>query len=511
MRVRWLLPSVLGAIVLCFSSPAEAARLQSWRFDADENRLTFTTDEGIQPRAQLVANPTRLVIDLPDTTLGLSQVEEMIGDAIRAVRIGQFDATTTRIVIELNPGYTLDPERVRVRGTTASQWVVELPEPELIDRSEADQAEADRSEADQTEADQPEAIAETPEAAAILEEVQITPDGFFVRLNGEPEDVDEDNDRSPRRRFTLELEDTALSAQVVQREIELNRYGVERIELTQIQGDRNDPPEVRITLELEADSPRWRSLESDYGGIVLVPREGDVLTDNRETQSLTSAATPSAAALPVPDQPIPVPRPDAPAPAPVAPAATIPLPDVSDRRVVVAIDPGHGGRDPGAVGIDGLQEAGIVLDIGLQVADLLEQQGVAVILTRQDDREIDLEPRVRAANQGRANLFVSIHANAISLSRPDVNGIETYYYSDAGARLARVMHDTMVEMTSSRDRGVRSARFYVLRHTSMPAVLLEVGFVTGEFDAPRLEDPEFRSEMAEAIAAGILRYVQQNF
>lgn len=479
---------------MLWAASVEAAQLQSWQFDADDNRLTFTTDEGIQPRAQLVLNPTRVVIDLPNTTLGRSRIEEAIGGAIRSVRIGQFDATTTRIVIELSPGYTVDPTQVQIRGTTASRWVVELPEPELAEQPDLEQMEYP--------------TATSSNAAAVVQEMRITPDGFFVRIAGEPEDIDQDNDRRPRRRFTLELEDTALSSEVAQREIEVNRYGVERVELTQIQRDADDPPEVRITLELAEDSPRWRAVESDYGGIVLIPREGDVLTDNRETQSLTSASAP--AALPVPDRPIPTPPPEVSLP-PNPSTNTLPLPDVSDRRVVVAIDPGHGGRDPGAVGIGGLQEAGIVLDIGRQVADLLEQQGVGVILTRQDDREIDLEPRVRAANQGRANLFVSIHANAIDLSRPDVNGIETYYYSDSGARLARVIHDTVVSMTQSRDRNVRSARFYVLRHTTMPAVLLEVGFVTGEIDAPRLEDAEFRTRMAEAIAAGILKYIQQNF
>jgi N-acetylmuramoyl-L-alanine amidase len=73
-----------------------------------------------------------------------------------------------------------------------------------------------------------------------------------------------------------------------------------------------------------------------------------------------------------------------------------------------------------------------------------------------------------------------------------------------------VIHDTVLQMTEVRNRQVRFARFYVLRHTSMPAVLVEVGFVTGEEDARRLADPAFRTQMAEAIAAGILRYVQQN-
>jgi N-acetylmuramoyl-L-alanine amidase len=189
------------------------------------------------------------------------------------------------------------------------------------------------------------------------------------------------------------------------------------------------------------------------------------------------------------------------------PASTGRLPQ-RDGRLVVVVDPGHGGRDPGAVGIGGIYESDIVLDISQQVASLLEEQGIQAILTREDDREVDLAPRVNLAESVNANLFVSIHANAISLSRPDVNGIETYYY-DTGAALAASVHNSLVNATGMNDRGVRQARFYVLTRTSMPAVLVEVGFVTGQEDAARLNNPTARSQIAAAIAQGILRYVQQ--
>jgi len=175
---------------------------------------------------------------------------------------------------------------------------------------------------------------------------------------------------------------------------------------------------------------------------------------------------------------------------------------------VVIIDPGHGGPDPGAVGIGGLREKDLVLPISIEVAKLLEQQGVQVILTRQRDIDLDLEPRVRLAERARANLFVSIHANAINLRRPDVNGVETYYYTSGGG-LARTIHNSILDGLKTRDRGVRRARFYVLRKTSMPAVLVEIGFVTGREDAANLSKPAYRSQMAAAIARGILQYMKQ--
>ena len=178
-----------------------------------------------------------------------------------------------------------------------------------------------------------------------------------------------------------------------------------------------------------------------------------------------------------------------------------------DGRTVVVVDPGHGGGDPGAVGIGGIHEADIVLDVAQQVASLLEKQGVQAVLTRQDDREVELEPRVDLADRLNADLFVSIHANSIDLSRPDVNGLETYYY-DSGGALAASIHNSLVNATGMPDRGIRQARFYVLTETSMPAVLVEIGFVTGRDDAARLNSSTSRSQIAAAIVQGILRYLQ---
>lgn len=193
-----------------------------------------------------------------------------------------------------------------------------------------------------------------------------------------------------------------------------------------------------------------------------------------------------------------------------APNASRPLPSVTPNgRIVVAIDPGHGGRDPGAVGIGGIHEADIVLAISRQVASLLQQSGLQAVLTRSDDTEIDLQPRVDTAEQVRANLFVSIHANSMGMDRPDVNGIETYYYA-SGAALAQMIQTSMVSSLGMKDRGIRQARFYVIKNTTMPSVLVETGFVTGSEDAPRLASPAYQTQIATAIARGILQYIQQN-
>jgi N-acetylmuramoyl-L-alanine amidase len=187
-------------------------------------------------------------------------------------------------------------------------------------------------------------------------------------------------------------------------------------------------------------------------------------------------------------------------------ASTPVLPSIPQGATVVVIDPGHGGRDPGAVGIGGLQEKQINTTISNRVQQQLQAAGITVLMTRSSDVFVDLDARAQYANQAGADLFVSIHANAISMDRPEVNGLETYYYS-SGERLARSIHASVLQNTDLGDRGVRTARFYVLRYTSMPSVLVETGFVTGATDAARFRNPNAVNQSADSIARGILNYL----
>jgi N-acetylmuramoyl-L-alanine amidase len=185
------------------------------------------------------------------------------------------------------------------------------------------------------------------------------------------------------------------------------------------------------------------------------------------------------------------------------------LPEVPRGRFRVVIDPGHGGPDPGAVGINGLRETDVVLDVSLQVARLLQARGVQVLLTRTTEVDVDLPPRVALANSSGADVFVSLHANALSMARPDVNGIETFYFQGGRSRsLAEaIQRELMAVSPGTPDRGARPGRFFVIRRTVMPSALAEMGFVTGEIDNPRLADPNYRQRLAQAVAAGILSFL----
>jgi N-acetylmuramoyl-L-alanine amidase len=513
LHSHWLIPGALSALsALVITLPAEAAQLQSWWFDAQNNRLTFTTDVGVQPRAQMIFNPTRIVVDLPGTALGRATQSQRVGGAVREVRAGQFEAQTTRIVIELSEGYTVTPQQVEVRGLSANQWVVQLPAPGTAAAAPAAGASAPATPGQAAPDPAPNQVVRQGQgtAAAQLEGVTATRDGFLVRISGSvPQPRVSQSGRGPdNRTLTIDLPNTAIAAALQPNALPNGRYSVNAWEITQLE---SAPPTTRITLSLAAASPDWRVL-NNQGGVILLPPRGVTIAsipDNPPPAAPPVAAQPPSTPAPSrPTQPIPVPpTPSTPPPTP-RPAA--PLPPVRNERVVVVIDPGHGGVDPGAVGIGGLQEKQVIFPISLRVREILESQGVTVVMTRSDDRTLDLQPRVDIAERANANLFVSIHANAISMSRPDVNGIESYYASEAGRRLAATIHASMLAATGMNDRGVRQANFFVIRRTSMPATLLEIGFVTGAQDAPRLRDPAWRETMANAIARGILQYIQQN-
>ena len=187
------------------------------------------------------------------------------------------------------------------------------------------------------------------------------------------------------------------------------------------------------------------------------------------------------------------------------------LPKVKQNKFSVVIDPGHGGPDPGAIGINGIRETDVVLEVSKIVKKLLSEKGVKVSLTRKNEVDLDLPPRVSFANNIDADIFVSIHANASRGKRRDINGLETFYFRGWKGRLLakRIQKQILTVSPGSPDRGVKQGRFYVIKNTKMPAVLVEVGFLTGRLDARRLEKNGHRKRLAYAIAKGILEYLSR--
>jgi N-acetylmuramoyl-L-alanine amidase len=197
------------------------------------------------------------------------------------------------------------------------------------------------------------------------------------------------------------------------------------------------------------------------------------------------------------------------------PAAAQPAAGSSLSGRIIVLDPGHGidpnrGWATGAVGVTGLVEDGLVLDVSLQAAELLRQAGAAVVLTR-GETTVSLRQRVVIAEQAQAHVFVSVHANAYF--SPDVSGTETFYFrgnpNDADSRwLATCLQREMLLAFGLPDRGVKHGNFHVIRETTMPAALVEFGFLSNPGDEVLMRTPQFRSAAARAIFFGLEHFFQ---
>ena len=237
--------------------------------------------------------------------------------------------------------------------------------------------------------------------------------------------------------------------------------------------------------------------------------------------------------------------------------------DVSDEQVphsppqksneaktpTIVIDPGHGGKDPGAIGKKGLKEKDIVLDVGIRLKRLIKDKiGADVVMTRETDIFIPLEERTAIANKKDADLFISIHAN--SSRREGASGAETYLLGratnreamdtamrensatekslnelqliltdllttakkDESLRLAHYVQGNLIENLEPdykiNNLGVKQAPFYVLVNARMPSILAEISFISNREEEQRLGKSKYRQEIAEAILDGIIKYIQ---
>lgn len=194
-------------------------------------------------------------------------------------------------------------------------------------------------------------------------------------------------------------------------------------------------------------------------------------------------------------------------------ASDVALSNVKNK--IITIDPGHGGSDSGAVGPNGYTEKEGAFAISQKVASILNQSGAKVVMTRDSDVDVygpnasarnELQARVDVGNNVNSDIFVSIHCNAFV--NPAANGTQTFYYGSSyqGQRLAQSIQEKMIEANGLRDRGISTCNFYVVKHSYMPAVLIETAFITNYDEEALLSDDEWQTTMAKAIAEGINEY-----
>jgi N-acetylmuramoyl-L-alanine amidase len=325
-------------------------------------------------------------------------------------------------------------------------------------------------------------------------------------------------------RIYFDLHDTQLASNLAWKSIEVGDALLKRIRVAQpVTGM------TRIVLETTANTDFSVSLEPNpYRLVVQVRKVG--ASPKGAVNRFPNATEAEKSKLPI-----------------LVPPPT--QEDMQQRRVPkmrIVVDAGHGGRDWGTVGRDGLLEKDLVLEIGQRLGKLLEGRlGMDVIYTRQDDSYIPLDERASIANQAQADLFVSVHANYSDL--PSARGVETYYTNffmvpaskdvdmrpgaggarnaatallspadlqervEQSRRLAESVQRSLYGTLSAqnpglRDRGIKEASFVVLTESAMPGILAEVSFVSSATDEQKLRSDGYREQVAEALYKGIARY-----
>lgn len=317
---------------------------------------------------------------------------------------------------------------------------------------------------------------------------------------------------APQPRLVLDL-----PAALVLQGRDLAMHGTQQHPLALVRFARRSPTQTRIVFDLPAQGADMRIETHTVDGFV------EVVASTRLTgapAAFLGAAEPKAS----------------PRQAPLGQPATY---RASKRAALIVLDAGHGGRDPGASTAAGDQEKSITLSAALELRSMLEAKGFAVRLTREDDTYVSLDERVERARDWGGDLFLSLHADAAG--NATVSGASVYTLSDRGGRRARryrfakdwaedasdpVISDIVFELTQQNSvdqssqfaeallrtldgtvpitrNARRSAGFYVLQAPEVPAVLLEMGFLTNPEDAKRLQSPQGRSALLKAVVRAI--------
>lgn len=192
--------------------------------------------------------------------------------------------------------------------------------------------------------------------------------------------------------------------------------------------------------------------------------------------------------------------------------------DFKSSEKVIVIDAGHGGKDPGAISINGKYEKNINLEISQLLEEKLKSKGYKVILTREKDQYVDNSLRAKLANKKKARVFVSIHSNSAE-NNSSADGIQVLYYPNREStigdlnnnHLAQIMINSLTKGTGARDRGiVERPNLIVLKQTKMPAILIECGFLSNPSEEKLLLTYEYQDKIVNSIVDGLEEYFSLN-
>ncbi len=481
----------------------------------DYTRVAIDVEKDVKFSSQRIDSPARIFFDLRDTKLASTLVGKSfdVDDGfLKKVRVAQFAPGRTRVVLEVDNLSDYDA------------FLLPNPYRLIIDihgrdsRSRNAEARNKEKEAGEIASDEPEDLVAVPKAipevASDASEEDVSSTRASIQTGKIPvvsAEVRKGAGSKPETAVLAKKSPTAVVKKIVEADDD-DKETVALVPARNLKDDLKASKRVAAPLRITAAAkkPAINDLDSENSAIA-----SDLIREAKPTAS-------------------------------------------GDRSLIralglkigkIVIDPGHGGHDTGTIGPGGLEEKDLVLDVGRRLGKLLETRlGAEVVYTRKDDTFIPLETRTAVANQARADLFVSIHAN--SSRDPGARGVETYYLNftsspealEVAARENAVSEKSIYELQdlvkkialkekieesrefagdvqqslhsglavkspAIRDRGVKKAPFIVLIGANMPSILAEVSFVSNPTDEHRLATGEYRQRIAESLYRGIAHYV----
>jgi N-acetylmuramoyl-L-alanine amidase len=411
--------------------------------------IKSNTGKQVIPKNRFVlSDPSRLVLDLDKAVVADKKLLKPIyinGDSISQVRVGQFNADTVRLVIE-----SQNPERLQMAYEGVDKSVLSVSN--ALGMS----------------------VSQLPAAASLgnVQDVKIYKDGgdTIIRLSATAPIVH----RLVKDDSKILVELANLSAK--QGGIPFEKTQFPQLEYVKLDALTPGEPNSKLVIDTQASDVEMARRYSADRKILEIK----LFDNNSAIHSATGRYFPSTEGA-------------------LASAGRSPYP----ARVV--IDPGHGGKDMGA-NREGYMEKELNLTVALKLKRSLEARGIKVYMTRSSDIFLPLSQITQITNDIRPDLFVSVHTN--SSTNPSIYGIETYYYTPQSVALAKRVHNRMVNNVSSPDRGVRKAMFYVIHHTSVPAILCEMGYISNEAERASLFSEHRKQKTADAIAEGVVDYLK---
>ncbi|MFP5501500.1 MAG: N-acetylmuramoyl-L-alanine amidase [Candidatus Sericytochromatia bacterium] len=549
-----LTATAVTAVISAAPAAAAIARVEGVRFDPEQGAIVIPGAGGLRPLVSHLANPPRMVVDLPGSHFvrSFQSLPGIDGTEVTRVRVAQYQAGVTRVVLDLSR------HKEFALKTVGSALLI--PVKEALPLASAPAA-----------APAPEAPAAPPVAYAptattpLITGIRYHQGAISVQMDRRAAYWSHVAPGNPTL-YTLVFPDTRLAGGLDGASRAINSFNIFRWEAAQ------DGPDVRITLPMskapafqishdatswtfsshrpaapvqqasqtrvEDDTTKWsQSVEAPLtfrrigdrwqmairadgrfryrttpvgqdrlhlditGARVTLPRDSVYIDDGliaRVRATPQNGGTRLTIDL---DQP-------------VGHAARqlnhdklllLTFTRASENRIT--LDPGHGGSDHGAIGTRGTREKDVTLAIATRLSRLMEAKGMAVQMTRMKDLEILLRPRVDMANRSDSDVFISIHANSFGKVQ-GVAGIETYYFNDDSYPLAKSVHRHLVKELKRPDRGVRKNNFYVVHHTKMPSALVEIGYLTNPGEEALLVSPAYQERAAQAIFNGIEEFLK---